>query len=443
MLRFFLTVLSVALLAASASSHAAVTAKQKIELRGGAKVYEYVLPSQLTLIVIEKPDAPLTSIYHWVKAGSLNETPGITGIAHLFEHMMFRPLAPGEPSFDDKVSKFGANVNANTRFESTVYTTTVPTRHLATVLQAEAARFKGLKVTDELLDIEREAVRSEYQTGLDSNPILDFWYATYVKGFPGHPLGWQIVGVREDLDKIKATDCNAFFAKHYRPNNTGLIIGGAVSAPEVLRLVEASYGDWEAGPKLATPASYTGKGAVLAEGKLASPARSTVFGFRVPLYSELDAQAVQLANWILFQSSYSLVRRRLSIDQTLAVGVEDFNFDYDNGMLKGTANLLPNVTLPKLQMELAQLGGDFARLSDAEYDAYMKQMFIRAQDGGLRNEGLVALAAQSWGKFGGLQYMQSMLAGKPVANLRGKTKALVEQYVKADNLVLVHGKGDK
>ncbi|NJO12598.1 MAG: insulinase family protein [Gammaproteobacteria bacterium] len=247
MLRSLLKVLSVALFAMSASAHAAVALKQKLELRGGAKVYEYVLPNQLTLIIIEKPDAPLTSIYHWVKAGSLDETPGITGIAHLFEHMMFRPLAPEEPSFDDKVNKFGASINANTRFESTVYTTTIPTRHLATVLQAEAARFKGLKVTDELLNIEREAVRSEYQTGLDTNPILDFWYTTYIKSFPEHPLGWQIVGVREDLDKIKAADCNAFFAKHYRPNNTGLIIGGAVSAPQVLRLVEASYGDWGAG----------------------------------------------------------------------------------------------------------------------------------------------------------------------------------------------------
>ncbi|NJO12599.1 MAG: hypothetical protein HC872_03095 [Gammaproteobacteria bacterium] len=182
---------------------------------------------------------------------------------------------------------------------------------------------------------------------------------------------------------------------------------------------------------------------MLAEGKLASPARSTIFGFRVPLYSELDPQAVQLANWILFQSSYSLARRRLSIDQTLAVGVNDFNFDYDNGMLKGTANLLPSVTLPKLQTELAQLGGDFARLSEEEYDAYLKQLFISAQDDGLRNEGLVAFAAQSWGKFGGLQYLQDMLSGKAAADLRNKTKALVDEYVKADNLVLVHGKGDK
>jgi zinc protease len=443
MSRLLLTALSIASLTLTATAQAAAVAKQKIELRSGAKLYEYVLPNQLTLIVIEKPDAPLTSIYHWVRAGSLNETPGITGIAHLFEHMMFRPLAPGEPSFDDKVNKFGASINASTRFESTVYTTTVPTQHLATVLAAEAARFKGLKVTDELLDVERQAVRSEYQTNFDTNPSFDLWYSIYAQGFPGHALGWQIIGLREDLDKIKASDCNAFFSKHYRPNNTGLIIGGAVSAAAVLKLVEATYGDWQVGPATTFPATFTGKGAVVTEGKLESPARSTVFGFRVPLYDGLDAQAVELVNWILFESGYSLTRRRLSINQTFATGVAGFNFEYDNGMLKGTANLLPSMTLPKLQTELGQLGSDFAHLSDAEYQAYVTQLLVHTQEAAQRNEDLVAFAALSWGKLGGLQHLQDMLSGKRVTDLRAKANAIVEQYIQADNLVLAHGKGDK
>ena len=444
MLRFLLTVLSVAavLLSVTTTAHAEAAPKQKIELRG-ATLYEYVLPNQLTLIIIEKPDAPLTSIYHWVRAGSLNETPGITGIAHLFEHMMFRPLAPGESGFDEKVNKFGASINASTRFDSTVYTTTIPTRHLAPVLAAEAARFKGLKVTDELLDIERQAVRSEYQTNFDTNPSFDLWYSIYADGFPGHPFGWQIVGLREDLDKIKASDCNTFFSKHYRPNNTGLIIGGAVSAAEVVKLVEANYGDWQPGPATTLPAAFSGKGAVVGEGKLESPARSTRFGFRVPFYETLDAQAVELVNWILFGSSYSLARRRLSIDQTLATGVDDFNFEYDNGMLKGTANLLPSTSVAKLQSELGELGKDYARLSDVEFQAYVTQLMVGIQEASQRNEDLVSFAALAWGKLGGLTHLQNMMAGKEVTDLRAKAKAIVDQYVKADNLVLVHGKGVK
>jgi hypothetical protein len=112
-------------------------------------------------------------------------------------------------------------------------------------------------------------------------------------------------------------------------------------------------------------------------------------------------------------------------------------------MLKGTANLLPSMTLPKLQTELGQLGSDFARLSDAEYQAYVTQLLVRTQEAAQRNEDLVAFAAMSWGKFGGLQHLQDMLSGKQVEALRTKAKAIVEQYIKPDNLVLAHGKGDK
>ncbi len=63
-------------------------------LRGDLVAYQYWLANGLTVVLTPNPAAPLVSIYHWVKAGSLHETPGVTGIAHLFEHMMFRPVAP-------------------------------------------------------------------------------------------------------------------------------------------------------------------------------------------------------------------------------------------------------------------------------------------------------------------------------------------------------------
>jgi predicted Zn-dependent peptidase len=398
-----------------------------------------VLPNGLTLIVIEKRDAPLTTIYHWVKAGSVEGPPGM---AHLFEHLMFRPLAPGDSSFDEMVNGLGGTSDATTYFEATAYETTVPKERTAAALQAEAARFRGMQVTTASLDVEREILRSEYQTRIAASPVGALYQSLYARGFPGHPLQ-NAFAPPESLEETKASDCNAFFAKYYRPNNIGLIVGGDVSAADVVQWVEASYGDWQPGPQLTAQASFTGRGAVVIEGSLASPARSLLFGFRVPLYDRLEPQAIRLANWILFESGYSLAMRRLSVDQSLATGVGDIGFSSANGMLKGIANMLPGVSVQHMQREIGELGADFRNLSDAEYQAYVQEFFVAAQEGAQRSSQLVAATAQSWGKYGSLDHLQSMLAGKPVPDLRSKVASIFDQYIKADNLVLAHGQGDK
>ena len=103
---------------------------KEVRLRDKVTAAQYELANGLTVVLLPNKLAPLTSVYHWVKAGSLHETPGITGIAHLFEHMMFRPLTPDEPTFFMKVKKLGVAANAFTEFAMTVYTSTVPTKNL-------------------------------------------------------------------------------------------------------------------------------------------------------------------------------------------------------------------------------------------------------------------------------------------------------------------------
>ncbi|HPI41750.1 MAG TPA: pitrilysin family protein, partial [Pseudobdellovibrionaceae bacterium] len=197
-----------------------------IKINDHLKTHHYILDNGLEVFLTPNPKAPNVQVAHWVKAGSLHEKKGTTGIAHLFEHMMFRPLKMGAPSFDQQVDKLGAINNANTRFESTYYHTSVPSKNLNELLKIESERFRNLKVSDGLLDLERGAVWSEYSTKFDSNPMLDLWFQIYRKAFPGHPFGWTIIGFREDLEKIKASDCNEFFNTYYRPNNIGLFITG-------------------------------------------------------------------------------------------------------------------------------------------------------------------------------------------------------------------------
>ncbi len=333
---------------------------RSIKINSAVTAYEYILKNGLTVYLLPNKKAPVTNVFHWVKAGSLHEKPGVTGIAHLFEHMMFRPLKKSEPGFFDKIREIGGDGNASTRFESTVYTSTVPNENLEKLLKIESDRFQNLKVDDDLLNIERKAVWSEYSTKIDSNPILDLWHATYHAGFPGHPFGWTIIGEREDLDKIKATDCTEFFNKNYVPKNIGLFISGDFDAKKTIQSVDSLYGSWKSGTTNSLPAAYNHTtGLVRAEGKLASNSKNVLLGFRIPMIDSQNFLRISLLAHIFFSSEFSLAKRRFIHGEKFSSSVEDFNTDSDSGLLKVLVQLLPNVKTERLISEIPNLVIDF------------------------------------------------------------------------------------
>lgn len=420
--------------------------KAKHAVAGDLTTEEYVLENGLSVFLTPNKKAPNVSVIHWVNAGSLHESPGISGIAHLFEHMMFRPLAPGEDDFSTKLRKLGGDYNANTRFESTVYTTTVPDEQLTAVLKHEADRFQKLKVTKELLDTERKAVWSEYSTKLDANPVFDLWYQVYKAGFPGHPFGWHIVGFREDLEKISADDCNKFFSRYYRPNNTGLFIAGNIDVKATLAAVVANYGSWQKGEASKMPPAFKHDNKfVFQEGVLASEARNYLIGYRTPPLSakENPELAIQkVVNHIFFGSDYSLAKRRFVHDKKVASEASDFNFSYDNGMLRLFLVMLPGASTEGVVADVEALNGDFAKLSDEEFSAYLNEVRIGSAEDLQRNKTINMDLALHWGKSGGPASLHDFVAGKTKIS-RKEVADFVGAYFKKENMVVVTNKQEK
>ena len=414
---------------------------KQVALRGELSAYQYRLDNGLTVVLTPNPAAPLVSIYHWVKAGSLHETPGVTGIAHLFEHMMFRPVGPGRPDFWAHVARLGGDANASTRFESTVYTTNVPPARLAEAFKLEAERFRKVRVTDRLLDIERKAVWSEYSTKMDSNPTVDLWDAIYRVGFPGHPYGWMIIGAREDLAKIKAADCSRFFTRTYLPNNTGLFVSGNFPREAALRWIVDAYGAWKPGEASAPPPALPGPGQARpgggqAAGRLARGAG----GLPAPAPDGRNHRLFALANHVLFASDYSLARRRLRDDRKLVSDITAFNFEYDNGMLKALAVLLPDAQVAAVIDQLGRLVEDFAALKPDEYQAYLREYQLRKAEAILRNEVLNEALALHWGKYGDVQFLPDVTRA-PLAVGKDDLLRFLKTFVGKDNQVAVVHKG--
>jgi len=411
------------------------------EIRPGISGQLLVLPNQLTVVMVKNPKAPSVSVIHWVKGGSMQEhrtSPdgrGITGIAHLFEHMMFRPLGAGKPAFDDIVQKLGAKVNANTRNSATVYISSVGSENLHELLKAEADRFQHLHVTDDLLALEKKAVESEYQVNHDSNPNYDLWETITRASFPNHPLEWGVSGFRADLYTIKAEDCNAFFSRVYRPNNIGLFIVGDFDFDETKQWVTELYSAWPAGDQTQMPPPYQHKDAMV-EAKGHVPSESSMFwmGFRIPYPSTAD-HARDLAHFITFYSSYSLANRQLVDELKLASAVSSVNYDYDTAMIKLAVVRMPHASITTITDHVLQLADTLKNLSDEDFTAYQARYNMGLAEGTLRNAQLADMMAHSWGKYGDIDYALDLLQGRVKLSKEQVVDALAPLIVRHNTII--------
>ena len=207
---------------------------------------ERTLANGLRVIVSEDHTVPNVAVNLWVGVGSRHETPGRTGFAHLFEHLMFqgsRNVASGE-HFSALMDE-GARLNATTWFDRTNYFETVPTGALDLALWLEADRHGHLldAVTQENLDNQRDVVKEEKRQRYDNVPYGSALIDIYATVFPeDHPYHHPTIGSMEDLDAATLEDVHAFFRAHYGPNNTVLTLVGDVTPEEGFAAAETYFG---------------------------------------------------------------------------------------------------------------------------------------------------------------------------------------------------------
>jgi len=256
----YLILLTVFLLMAVLLAPAAPAQKKAAPAPPAAKAFPYpiqkhTLANGLDVIVIETPEfKDVLSFNTLVAAGARNETEqGRTGLAHLFEHILFLHRWGGkENGYQEMVQKLGAHNNAFTWFDITFYhpltftSNLTGSRELPGLLPLESGRFKGLDFTEKIFQTEAGAVLGEYRRNA-SFPQLRMSERLYALMFPNHPYGHETIGYLDDvLAMPKQYDAaRRFYDTYYRPNNCVLVISGDVKAAEMFQLVEQYYGDWQ------------------------------------------------------------------------------------------------------------------------------------------------------------------------------------------------------
>ena len=205
------------------------------------------LPNGLTVVSV-RTDAPgIIAYYTLVRVGARDEVEeGHSGFAHLFEHMMFRGTERYPQSrYEETIQSFGADNNAYTTQDFTLYTVTAPSSALASVIDLEADRFQSLSYDESVFRTETGAVRGEYDTQ-SSNPFLTMWETLSEMSFSRHTYGHTTLGYLRDIERMpeEYEYSRRFFSRFYTPDNTTIIVAGDVDHAALVTELRGRYGAW-------------------------------------------------------------------------------------------------------------------------------------------------------------------------------------------------------
>jgi len=208
---------------------------------------KYKLPNGLEVILFQNNSLPSVAVNIWYKAGSANEIKGKTGLAHLFEHMMFQGSknVPKEMHFR-YIQEAGGTLNASTSFDRTNFFEKLPSNDLELALWLESDRMGFfLEALDQVkLDNQKSVVLNERLERYDNQPYGLAWEKLISNLYPeNHPYSWATIGYYKDIESYTLDDVSSFFRQHYSPSNTTIVIAGNFEINKTKSLLEKYFGE--------------------------------------------------------------------------------------------------------------------------------------------------------------------------------------------------------
>ncbi len=304
-----------------------LTSVAHAEVPGAERIETVTLGNGMTIIVWPDPDIPNVALYNWVKVGSRNEVPGITGLAHFFEHMMFNGTSTRPPgSFDKELEANGANNNASTSNDVTIYKDWFPRDALELVFELEADRLRNLAFDPKVIESERGVVYSERRLGVDDSNAGRLMEQVQATAYVAHPYSIPTIGWPSDIEGWTVDDLKKFFATHYAPNNCTMILVGDVDPKKVIALARKYF---EPIPRQAPPEpirtrepEQQGERRVLVEADAQTPLLQ--FAYHSIAGSDPRLPALELLLRILVDGDASRLHRALVEEQKVAISADGY-----------------------------------------------------------------------------------------------------------------------
>lgn len=305
---------------------AGTTIVQAQEKTAEPGVSNFLLGNGMEVVVIPDNRAPVVTHMVWYKIGSADEPPGKSGIAHFFEHLMFKGTSNHKAGeFGAKVSEIGGSENAFTSYDYTAYFQTVAPTALETMMTYESDRMRNLVLTDAVIVPERDVILEERNMRVENDPSALLQEETQATLYQNHPYRIPIIGWKQEIEQLNRTDAVAFYDRYYAPNNAVLVIAGDVNEQTVRELAEKTYGKIPRGPDLPPrvrpqePEQNASRTVTLRDQRVSVPSYSK--SWVVPSYNTAEpgeAEALDLLSEILGGGNRSRIYQSLVVKNGLA-----------------------------------------------------------------------------------------------------------------------------
>ena len=282
------------------------------------------LDNGLKVLLVEDHNIPSVALYTFFRVGSRNERPGLTGVSHFIEHMMFNGTAkvgPGE--FDRRMEFQGGRNNAFTSDDMTGYTDWFPPAALEAMIEMEADRIQGLALVPEVFESERGVIASERRLGVENDNDAILNENVRATAIMAHPYHWDVIGWMSDILSWRRDEVMAYYRTYYAPGNAVLIVVGDIDPVKTLELIQKYYGPIKASP--APPPVSTveppqmGTKTVIIRKEAQAPSFLAVW--HAPSAKDADYLPLAILAKPLLEGESSRLYRRLVREEELAIDV--------------------------------------------------------------------------------------------------------------------------
>ena len=304
----------------------------KVTLPNQLVLHDFKLKNQLRVLIIPNDTAPVFTFQLWVRVGSMDEVlePKLkrAGLAHFFEHMMFRGTKKyPATAYSDTITRAGGiGLNATTSYDRTNYYVSLPKDKLELILKIESDRFKNLIINKDAFEKERGAVLGELKLSLD-NPRSVSYYTLAKLIYKKHPYAKKIIGQKKDIENFTIEEALYFFRKYYAPNNYTIILSGDIKVNHALRLIKEYFGDMQPTkiPSYKIPEQPQQKKTISKTIEHHNAKTRTLhIGYRGVIGDSIDAAPLLLVSAILGDGKGAILKKKL-VDTGLASSVHVYS----------------------------------------------------------------------------------------------------------------------
>jgi len=340
------------------------------------------LDNGLKILLYEDRNIPQVALYTFFRVGSRNERPGLTGVSHFIEHLMFsgtKKIGPGE--FDRKMEFSGGANNAFTGDDMTGYTDWFPPATLEAMIEIEADRMQGLIFDPQVFESERNVIASERRMGVENDNDSILSENVRATAIMAHPYHWDVIGWMSDILSWRRDEVMAYYRTFYSPNNAVLVLVGDFEAAEALDLIKKYYDGIPAGPPppavLTVEPPQMGPKQVFIRKEAQTPSFYMVY--HAPNCQSPDFYPLSILDMVLLNGESSRLYKRLVRDEQLALNVYGGIYETIDPMLFTIyAKPRPGVDLNRLEAVIEEELGKIKKEGITEKEFQKAQNMIRS-----------------------------------------------------------------